>query len=128
MLPTVVPQLVANDGAKALRQAIADPERFACEPKVDGVRGLVVYQPGRVMEMRNRRGEKRDWLRGGFASASISLADMPCAQTGDGDPQKSTGSRMIGQVMQWPPPRPRPSSAPTMVMTSMPALRSSVLV
>ena len=42
--------------------------------------------------------------------------------------QKSTGSRMIGQVMQWPPPRPRPSSAPTMVMTSMPALRSSVLV
>ena len=29
---------------------------------------------------------------------------------------------MIGQVMQWPPPRPRPSSAPTMVMTSMPCL------
>ena len=36
--------------------------------------------------------------------------------------------RMIGQVMQWPPPRPRPSSAPTMVITSTPALRSSVLV
>jgi ATP-dependent DNA ligase len=64
MLPAVVPQLVANDGAKALRQAIADPERFACEPKVDGVRGLVVYQPERVLEVRNRRGEKRDWLRG----------------------------------------------------------------
>jgi hypothetical protein len=46
VLPTVVPQLVANDGTRALRQAIADPERFACEPKVDGVRGLVVYQPG----------------------------------------------------------------------------------
>src|SRR6187431_3102192 len=64
MIPTVVPQLVANDGARALRQAIADPDRFACEPNVDGVRGLVVYQPERVLEMRNRRGEKRDWLRG----------------------------------------------------------------
>ena len=64
MLPAVVPQLVANDGAKALRQAIADPDRFACEPKVDGVRGLVIYQPEHVLEMRNRRGEKRDWLRG----------------------------------------------------------------
>jgi hypothetical protein len=30
--------------------------------------------------------------------------------------------------MQWPPPRPRPISAPTMVITSMPARRSSVLV
>jgi ATP-dependent DNA ligase len=47
-----------------LRQAIADPGRFACEPKVDGVRGLVIYQPGRILEMRNRRGERRDWLRG----------------------------------------------------------------
>jgi ATP-dependent DNA ligase len=64
MIPTVVPQLVANDGARALRQAIADPDRFACEPKVDGVRGLVIYQPGRSVEMRNRRGERRDWLRG----------------------------------------------------------------
>ena len=64
MVPAVVPQLVANDGTRALRQAIAEPDRFAYEPKVDGVRGLVVYQPERVVEMRNRRGEKRDWLRG----------------------------------------------------------------
>jgi hypothetical protein len=42
MVPAVTPQLVANDGARALRLAINDPERFACEPKVDGVRGLVV--------------------------------------------------------------------------------------
>ena len=34
----------------------------------------------------------------------------------------------IGQVMQWPPPRPRPSSPPRMVITSTPALRRSVLV
>ena len=76
VLPAVVPQLVANDGARRLRQAIADPDRFACEPKVDGVRGLVVYQPERVLEMRNRRGEKRDWLRGDpFEAGLRRLAD-----------------------------------------------------
>ena len=76
VVPAVVPQLVANDGAKALRQAIADPDRFACEPKVDGVRGFVVYQPGGVLEMRNRRGEKRDWLRGDAFEAGLRrLAD-----------------------------------------------------
>jgi len=63
VIPAVVPQLVANDGTRALRHAIADPERFACEPKVDGVRGLVVYERWRVMETRNRQGEKRDWRR-----------------------------------------------------------------
>ncbi len=76
MIPAVVPQLVANDGTRALRHAIADPERFACEPKVDGVRGLVVYQPERILEMRNRRGEKRDWLRGdAFERGLRRLAD-----------------------------------------------------
>jgi bifunctional non-homologous end joining protein LigD len=71
VLPAVVPQLVANDGTRALRQAIADPDRFACEPKVDGVRGLVIYQPERVLEIRNRRGEKRDWLRGDAFEAGL---------------------------------------------------------
>lgn len=42
-VPDVLPQLVANDGLLALQAAIADPERFAVEPKVDGVRGLVVF-------------------------------------------------------------------------------------
>jgi hypothetical protein len=57
-----------------LRQAIADPDRFACEPKVDGVRGLVVYHPERVLEMRNRLGEKRDWRRGdAFEAGSDAL-------------------------------------------------------
>lgn len=42
--------------------------------------------------------------------------------------QNSTASRISGQVMQWPPPRPRPSSAPTIVMTSTPARRSSAFV
>jgi hypothetical protein len=41
VLPSVVPQLVANDATRGLPRAIADPDRFACEPKVDGVRGLV---------------------------------------------------------------------------------------
>ncbi len=73
MLPAVVPQLVANDGPRALRQAIADPERFACEPKVDGVRGLVVYGPECTIETRNRRGERRDWLRGDEFEAGLRL-------------------------------------------------------
>ncbi len=37
-------------------------------------------------------------------------------------------SRSMVQVMQRAPPRPRPSSLPGMVMTSMPCLRSIVLV
>ena len=74
MTPAVVPQLVANDASRALRAAIADPDRFACEPKVDGVRGLVVFDQGRV-ETRNRRGERRDWLRGdGFETGLRRLA------------------------------------------------------
>ncbi len=40
----------------------------------------------------------------------------------------STGSRTIGQDMQRGPPRPRPSSEPAMVMTSMPSWRRRVLV
>jgi ATP-dependent DNA ligase len=76
MIPAVVPHLVAGDGARALRRAIADPDRFACEPKVDGARGLVVYQPERVLEMPNPRGEKRDWLRGDAFEAGLRrLAD-----------------------------------------------------
>jgi hypothetical protein len=30
VIPSVVPQLVANDGARALRLAIADPDRYGC--------------------------------------------------------------------------------------------------
>jgi ATP-dependent DNA ligase len=76
VLPAVVPQLVANDGARALRWAIANPALVAVEPKVDGVRGLLVYQPEGILEMRNRRGEKRDWLRGDeFEKGLRRLAD-----------------------------------------------------
>jgi ATP-dependent DNA ligase len=64
MVPAVTPQLVANNGLRALQAAITEPERFACEPKVDGVLGLVVYEPDDTIETRNRRGERRNWLRG----------------------------------------------------------------
>ena len=57
----VLPQLVANDRICALRAAIADPFRFAIEPKVDGVRGLIVFRPDGIIETRNRRGQVRDW-------------------------------------------------------------------
>jgi len=76
VVPSVTPHLVGNTGLRALQAAIADPDRFACEPKVDGVRGLVVYRPERVLEMRNRRGENRDWLRGDAFEAGLRrLAD-----------------------------------------------------
>src|SRR5215212_8572307 len=62
--------LVANNGVAALRAAIADPDRYACEPKVDGVRGLVVYGPD-ALETRNRNGVRRDWLRGDAFEAGL---------------------------------------------------------
>src|SRR5207247_2565343 len=58
----VIPQLVANDGLRTLRAAIGEPERWAIDPKVDGVRGLVIFVDGRI-ETRNRRGKVRQWLR-----------------------------------------------------------------
>lgn len=60
----VVPQLVGNRGLVALRNAIAEPTRYAIEPKVDGVRGLVAFLPDGTIETRNRRGIRRDWQRG----------------------------------------------------------------
>jgi hypothetical protein len=33
MVPTVTPQLVGNDGLRALRMAITEPDSYACEPK-----------------------------------------------------------------------------------------------
>ena len=62
-LPTVIPQLLAAGGLRPLHAAIAEPTRFAMEAKVDGVRGLVVFDGGRI-ETRNRRGERRHWLHG----------------------------------------------------------------
>jgi bifunctional non-homologous end joining protein LigD len=59
-----LPQLVGNRGLAGLKLAIADPDRFAIEPKVDGVRGLLAFLPDGTMETRNRRGVRRDWLRG----------------------------------------------------------------
>jgi hypothetical protein len=59
----VLPQLVANDGLRTLRAAIADPRRYAIEPKIDGVRGLIVFRPDGVVETPNRRGQVRDWQR-----------------------------------------------------------------
>lgn len=60
----VTPQLLGNDGRRALQAAIADPLRFVIERKVDGVRGLVVFGPGGLLETRNRHGQARQWLHG----------------------------------------------------------------
>jgi bifunctional non-homologous end joining protein LigD len=71
----VLPQLVGNRGIASLKLAVTDPMRYAIEPKVDGVRGLVAFLPDRTMETRNRRGIRRDWLRGdGFERGLSRLA------------------------------------------------------
>jgi hypothetical protein len=71
----VLPQLVGNRGLAGLKLAIAEPDRFAIEPKVDGVRGLLAFLPDGTMETRNRRGIRRDWLRGdGFETGLRGLA------------------------------------------------------
>ena len=95
MLPTVIPQLVANDGMRALRRAIGDPDRFACEPKVDGVRGLVVYQPERILEMRNRRGDRRDWLRGDAFEAGLRRLADRLPNLGRHRPRRGTDRRSV---------------------------------
>jgi bifunctional non-homologous end joining protein LigD len=59
----VLPQLLGNRGVIGLNLAIAHPDRYAIEPKVDGVRGLIVFRPDGVIETRNRSGIVRDWQR-----------------------------------------------------------------
>jgi hypothetical protein len=54
--------LVGNDG-RALRRAIADPDRFAREPKVDAVRGLVIYGPEHTIKTRKGRRQRRGAIR-----------------------------------------------------------------
>ena len=74
-VPDVLPQLVGNRGVDGLWRAIRDPQRFAIEPKVDGVRGLLAFLPDGTMETRNRSGIRRDWLRGdGFDAGLRRLA------------------------------------------------------
>jgi ATP-dependent DNA ligase len=58
----VIPQLCSAAGLKPLRAAVAEPTRYAIEPKVDGVRGLIVYEPSGVLTARNRQGQQRQWL------------------------------------------------------------------
>src|SRR5579875_651441 len=58
--------------------------------------------------------------RGGGRGAQAGGRVTPEAQ--------NAGSRSSGQVMQCEPPRPRPSSKPSIVMTSIPAMRRAVLV
>ena len=58
----IAPQLVGNNGLEALRAAIAAPERYAIEPKVDGVRGMLAFE-GDNITIRNRKGMVRErWL------------------------------------------------------------------
>ena len=55
------------------------------------------------------------------------LADAAGRPCGPFDPPH-TGSRRSGHVMQWPPPRPLPSSNPAISITSTPASRILAIV
>jgi ATP-dependent DNA ligase len=72
MVPaSLIPHLFGNDGLKTLQAAVRDPEAYAIEPKVDGVRGFVVFQPNGRLETRKRQGVRRDWLRGDEFEAGL---------------------------------------------------------
>lgn len=75
-------------------------------------------------------------LRVRFDSLGAPLGNDRCLREGDPKPCCRVDRFVLvrpvpkpspGQVMQCPPPRPRPSSAPIMVTTSIPALRRRVL-
>jgi hypothetical protein len=55
------------------------PVRHASAPRDVGVRALhlAIAGPGRLLETRNRTGQRRDWLRGdGFEGGLRRLADL----------------------------------------------------
>lgn len=70
---------VTPDRSDHLWRSLAadEPEHWAIEPKVDGVRGLVVFRPDGILETRNRHGTARDWRRGdGFEAGIRRLAHV----------------------------------------------------
>jgi hypothetical protein len=113
MVPSVTPQLVANNGLRALRLAITDPERFACERKVDGVGGLVVYQPDGTIETRNRRGERRDWLRGDAFEGGMRRASRIDSRSSGTERPSTVSWSPVGSPARW-----LPCMAPSATATS----------
>ena len=57
----VTPQLVAHPKLGVLADVANESGRWAIEPKVDGIRGLLVYVPDGTIETRNRKG-RTTWL------------------------------------------------------------------
>ena len=76
----------------------------------------------------DRRGRRVDRGGGLTAGKGWSRENAGVDRLEQATASAQAGSRRSGQVMQWPPPRPRPSSEPSRLMTSMPALRSSAFV
>lgn len=68
----VLPQLVANDGLRAIRAAIAEPSRFAIEPKIDvqPAPSLAEDMAAGLIEgilLKDRRSTYRDGSRAGWS-------------------------------------------------------------
>jgi hypothetical protein len=60
-----------------------------------------------------KRGDSRPRLMRAYGSSFENLLTILRGRT--------QGSRMMGELMQWAPPRPLPSSAPLMGITSIPS-------
>jgi hypothetical protein len=63
-VPFVLPQLVPNMASSRCRQRSSIPSGSRLSRKSTGVRGLVVFDSDGTLQTRNRRGIRRDWLRG----------------------------------------------------------------
>ena len=97
----VLPQLVGNRGVAGLKLAIAEPDRYVIEPKVDGVRGLVAFLPDRTVETRNRRGvvEIGSAVTTSNAASGASRSDYRSCGTA---PSSMASSSPAGSRGRWP--------------------------
>ena len=95
-------------GQRGLEQRVHRQPGLAERQREDGLTGLPLADEDLV---RGEGGRQRD---GGHVGSDC---------TGPGRPGPAQASRSMGQLMQRGPPRPRPSSPPGTVITSMPLSR-----
>ena len=98
----------------------AGPGRGLLEDQRDVTSGQAVHPLAQALLQPQARAQVDQVAE--FVGSQVDLLEQAASV------QVHAGSLSIGQVMQRGPPRPRPSSLPAMVTTSMPCLRSMVLV
>ena len=87
-----------SNGLKPLYAAIAEPLRYAIEPKVDGVRGLVVY------ERHGRRGSRESFSRTAARSTAMLAGGVVEGQGPELDRTRGVALRPAegGRATRWP--------------------------